>query len=86
MKLEKHYTPVWEVIENFRYFLAIRDKINYSDKQIAVILKMSSRTIAKYKFDNSASFLSSLSVYCIEKDIDIRQFCKYSNSIIISTK
>lgn len=83
MILNKHFTPVWEMVENFRLHFAKEKKKKISDLEIAKELGLNRATMAKHKHDNSSSFLSYLSIYCIKKNIDIRQFCKYSNCVVL---
>ena len=84
MILNNHFTPVWEIIENFRLHLAKEKKAKVNDLEIAKMLGLNRATMAQHKHDNSTIFLSYLSIYCIRNNIDIRQFCKHSNSTVLS--
>jgi transcriptional regulator with XRE-family HTH domain len=86
MKLNNHFTPVWEIVENFRHFLNLKDKTLYTDNQIAEKLKMSRKTLAAYKNSNSALIMAHLSLYCIEHKIDVSSFIKFKNSVTVSLK
>ena len=35
MTLDKHFTPVWEIIENFRHYLALKHKKPILEKELA---------------------------------------------------
>ena len=86
MILNKHFTPVWEMVENFRLHLAKEKKKKISDLEIAKELGLNRATMAQHKHDNSTSFLSYLSIYCIKNNIDIREFCKYSSCVVLEIK
>ena len=83
MILNKHFTPVWEMVENFRLHLAKEKKKKISDLEIAKELGLNRATMAQHKHDNSSIFLSYLSIYCIINNVDIREFCKYSNCVVL---
>lgn len=84
MILNNHFTPVWEIIENFRHYLAKEKNKKVTDLEIAKTLGLNRATMAQHKHDNSTSFLSYLSIYCIRERIDIGKFCEYKTSIILN--
>ncbi len=61
MILNTHFTPVWEIIENFRLYLAKEKKAKVNDLEIAKMLGLNRATMAQHKHDNSTIFLSYLS-------------------------
>lgn len=86
MILNNHFTPVWEIIENFRHYLALKHKKPILEKELAKELELCHKTMGKYKHSNSDYILINLSIYCIKNNIDIKIFCKYSNSVTLEIR
>ena len=86
MILSNRYTAVWEMVENLRYYLAIKHQKPILEQDIVKCLNLAGNTLAKYKNTNSSLFLAHLALYCVENNVDINIFCKYKNSVIISSK
>ena len=86
MKLNNHFTPTWEIIENFRHYLALKHKKPILEKELAKELELCNKTMAKYKNKNSDNILINLSIYCIKNNVDIKDFVKYSNSVTLQIK
>ena len=86
MKLNNHFTPAWEIVENFRHYLALKHKKPVLEKELAKELNLCHKTLRRYKFSNSDNILINLSIYCIKNNIDIKDFVKYSNSITLAIK
>lgn len=86
MTLDKHSTPGWEIIENFRHYLALKHKKPILEKELEKELELCNKTMAKYKNKNSDNILINLSIYCIKNNVDIKDFVKYSNSVTLQIK
>jgi len=86
MKLDSHITPVWEIVENIRFHLAKKHKRKVYDIEIAKELKITRECLAKNKFANQNIFLGYLTRWCVINNLDVRDFVKYNNSIILGRK
>ncbi len=71
-------SPTWEIIENIRFYLAHKKKKIINEAEIAKELKLSYNTLANFKSRNSKTILMYVVVWCVNNELDIRNFIKKS--------